>query len=220
MMKSVRFWLYFGCPYQTGAMKTKNTILSLLRRQNLTVNELADRLGVTRNAIIIPLKQLEADGLVEGKSRRGSGAGKPPTEFGAVAGTEDSDSGAYKPFLQKVINTLPSYLERHEIEKLMGEIGSSLAQEVKTDTSDSFEARLDAALQFLDGIGAGTSKEETETHITIRSYSCPLGRAVREDPCVCSAMERFFADVTGGDVREECKRDGRLLCQFIITPKD
>lgn len=220
MMKTVRFWLYFRCLYQTGTMKTKNTILSLLRRQDLTVNELADRLGVTRNAIIIPLKQLEADGLVEGKPRRASGAGKPPTEFGTVAGTEDSESGAYKPFLQKVISSLPNFLERHEIEELMREIGTQLAQEVKTDASDSFEARLGAALQFLDNIGADTFKEETETHTTIRSYSCPLGRAVREDPCVCSAMERFFADVTGGNVREECKRDGRLLCQFVITPKD
>lgn len=200
-------------------MTTKSTILDHLRRQDLTVNELAKSLGVTRNAIIIPLKQLEADGLVEGKPRRSSGAGKPPTAYSAVAGTEDSESGAYQPFLQKVIGALPGYLERHEIEKLMGEIGSLLAQEVKTDATDSFEVRLGAALEFLDGIGAGTSKEDEDTHTTIRSYSCPLGRAVREDPCVCSAMERFFADVTGGDVREECKRDGRLLCQFIITPK-
>lgn len=184
------------------------------------MNELTERLGLTRNAIIIPLKQLEADGLVQGQARRGKTAGKPATEYSGVPGTEDSESVAYKPFLQKMMGALPNYLAHNEIEALMGEIGTMLAQEVKTDVSDNFDARLTAALKFLDNVGAGTSKVEGDSHTTIHSYSCPLGKAVREDPCVCSAMERFFAEATGGSVREECKRDGRLLCTFIITPTD
>ena len=82
-------------------VKTKKTILDLLRRQNLTVNELTERLGVTRNAIIIPLKQLEADGLVQGQTRRGKPAGKAATEYCGVPGTEDRASVGHKPSLQR-----------------------------------------------------------------------------------------------------------------------
>ena len=45
-------------------MTTKDEILRLLNREALTVQELAARLNVTRNAIVQPLRQHEAAGLV------------------------------------------------------------------------------------------------------------------------------------------------------------
>jgi len=50
----------------------------------------------------------------------------------------------------------------------------------------------------------------------VRNYSCPLGSAVRDQPCVCRALAAFFSEATGRPAAEQCLRDGRLICQYFI----
>ena len=200
-------------------MTTKNSILSAVRREPFTVTELVKQLDVTRNAVILPVKQLEADGLIRGRERRGKTAGKPPIEYYAVPGTEDSESQAYRPFLVSLLDTLPSYLDRGTIDSLMNEIGTHMAREANVDSAGSFEDRLAQALGFLDDLGAGTESVSSGTDVTVRSFSCPLGRITRDEPCVCAAMAQFFNETTGGKTTEECQRADQLVCQFRIAPK-
>lgn len=57
---------------------SKDQILGLLLRGSMTVAELGQRLGVTRNAVNVQLKQLEAEGLVRRVAPSGArGVGKP-----------------------------------------------------------------------------------------------------------------------------------------------
>ncbi len=76
--------------------------------------------------------------------------------------------------------------------------------------------RLQAATSFLDKLGAGTGVEKTEAGSILRSFSCPLGRAVRQEPCVCRVVESFLSDVTGVKVSEKCSRAEELRCKFLI----
>lgn len=197
-------------------MSTKDEILSLLRRDALTVTELSARLDVTRNAVIVPLRQLEADGLVEGSERRARRVGKPAVEYAAVAGREDVASRAYPPFAELLLQALPEQLSREQIQHLMLQVGQKMAGHLDLEERQAFSDRLKAATDFADSVGAETVVETTEEGAVVRSYSCPLGRAVRQEPCVCSVMEAFFAKVTGAEVDEQCERGDKLLCKFVI----
>jgi predicted ArsR family transcriptional regulator len=198
-------------------MNTKQAILKFLRRDAATINELAERLGMTRNAIIVPIRQLEAEATIYSRERRGSGAGKPPLEYHVQTGLEDINSQAYKPFMQSMIKSLPDHLSKETIKLIMHKIGNDLAEQVPVDEKASLADRLAAATDFLDDVGAETTTEYTDTGAVIRSYSCPLGGIVRQESCSCHAVERFFANVTGADVQEECARGESLICKFIVT---
>lgn len=203
-------------------MSTRDDILSMLRRDALTVTELAERLDVTRNAVIVPLRRLEAEGLIWGVERRDKRVGKPATEYAAVAGREDVASRAYPPFAELLLQTLPDLLSRDQIGDVMQQVGEKMAVDLRAAGSGreglaSFPERLQAATDFADSVGADTVVETTDGGAVVRSYSCPLGRAVRAEPCVCAVIAAFFADVTGAQVDEQCDRGEKLFCKFVIT---
>lgn len=198
-------------------MTTKDAVLRLVRREALTANELADRLGVTRNAVVVPLKQLESEQLIVPGERRKSGVGKPPIEYVSAPGTEDAASTAYRPFLKTLLDLLTRRLGTEQTDHLLKDVGRAMAAEVNVPEPASFADRLNAARTFLDGVGADVEEETDGTDTVIRSYTCPLGRIVRDEPCACTAIESFLSDVTQADVQECCKRDERLICQFRIS---
>lgn len=198
-------------------MSTRHKILTLLRREAMTVPELSRRLGVTRNAVIVPLRQLEADGLVEGVELREKRVGKPAVQYTAVAGREDEVSQAYPSFTELMMQALPEHLSREQIGELMQQVGRQMASEVEVDRGSDFAERLSAATRFVDGLGAETVVETTGNGAIVRSFSCPLGRAVRREPCVCSMIAAFLSEVTGVDVDEQCDRSEKLFCKFVIA---
>ncbi len=199
-------------------MSTKDDMLSMLRREALTVTEMAQRLDVTRNAVIVPLRRLEAEGLVAGVERRDKRVGKPAIEYAAVSGREDVASRAYPPFAEGLLRQLPGVLSREQLSGVLVQVGRQMATEVVVDDEARFAERLEAATDFVDRVGADTVVERMDRGVVIRSFSCPLGRAVRAEPCVCSVMAAFFADVTGARVDEQCDRGEKLVCQFAIHP--
>lgn len=197
-------------------MATRDDILTLLRRETLTINELAQRLDLARNAIVLPIQQLEADGVVVGSTRREKRAGKPALEYRLAQGTEDVASTAYPPFAELLMDSLPQHLTRRQIADLMENVGQKMAAKLDTRNAGDFSERLKAATDFVDELGAATLVERSETGAVVRSFSCPLGRAVRREPCVCEAVAAFFATVTGANVEQRCKHADRLECRFLI----
>jgi len=198
-------------------MSTKSEILTLVRRQPLTINELTQHLGMTRNAVVLPLRQLESAGLIRCEERRTTTAGKPPLQYAAVPGTEDSESRAYKPFAEAMMQVLPDHLSGQDMRAVMSEVGRTLAMQVETPPDADLHNRVQAAIGFLNDVGAEIVEEKTSKGVTIQSYSCPLAQLTRKEACTCAAVCSFFSHVTGGKVREKCRRDDRLICEFSIS---
>lgn len=182
----------------------------------MTASELAKRLGVTRTAVVVPLKQLESEGIVEGAERKTGGVGKPALEYLVCAGREDHASRAYPPFVEILIATASEHLPPGDVERLMLATGENMARAVPAQTEDSFDQRVGAARAFLDDLGADTLLDEHEDGLMLRSFSCPLGRAVRKEGCVCLVVKAFLEGVTGAAVSEQCSREERLRCKFVL----
>ena len=182
----------------------------------MTASELAERLAVTRNAVVVPLRQLEAEGLVVGEERKTGRVGKPAVQYRVSPGQEDLASKAYPPFVEALLETAGEVISRKDMERLMTAVGRRLAEKVDIDPDWNAAKRLEVATEFLDRLGAETSLESGDECAVLRSYSCPLARAVRKEACVCSVVKAFLEDVTGSDVAEECSRKERLRCKFRI----
>src|ERR671920_2177582 len=105
---------------------TRGRVIGLLRGKSGTVNELAEKLELTDNAVRAHLLSLERDGLVR-QSGVQRGARKPHFAYELTAEAERLFPKAYDALLNQLITALKGRLPPDAIEDVLREVGRSLA---------------------------------------------------------------------------------------------
>jgi predicted ArsR family transcriptional regulator len=197
---------------------TRGQIVTLLRRSNRTVEDLARALDLTDNGVRAHLAVLERDGIVRqrGSVRRSSGGGKPAYVYELTQEGEDLFPKAYEPTLRRLLDVLGERLGPEESEALLRLVGRRLAGEHST-RADGSHARLETAVEVLNELGGLAELEERDGTVIIRGYSCPLAGVTPEHPEVCRMAEALVAEVAGVSVHEHCDRGERPRCCFEMA---
>ncbi|HEX2093497.1 MAG TPA: ArsR family transcriptional regulator [Longimicrobiaceae bacterium] len=204
-----------GTPWiQRLLASTRGQIVALLRRSSLTVNEMADSLQLTDNAVRSHLAALERDGLVRQQSVR-RGVGKPAYVYSLTPEADTLLPKAYAPVLGLLLRALQQRMGRDEVRELLRQVGEEAARG-RTAASEDARARLDAAYGVLGEMGGVADVEEADGVITIRGYSCPLAAVVPEHPEACGLIEALLSAMVGAPVREQCDKGERPRCCFEI----
>jgi predicted ArsR family transcriptional regulator len=196
---------------------TRGQIVALLRRGDRTVEELADALGLTDNAVRAHLATLERDELVaSGGVRRGAGAGKPATVYRLHPEADALFSRAYAPVLRAMLDSIAERMSEEEAEELMRDVGRRLAAQLRREVSGDLHTRVHAAARLLTALGGEAYVEKGETTLQLRGHGCPLSAAVTARAEVCRAVEALLSEVIGVEVREHCNRGDRPRCCFHV----
>lgn len=194
---------------------TRGRIIGLLRRSSRTVNELAQELELTDNAVRSHLAALERDGLIEQQHARPSGVGKPAFVYRLTPEADTLLPKAYAPVLGELLSALAERMEPNELEELLREVGRR-ASAGRKGTGDDVRMRVDAAYGVLGEMGGVADVEESEDAVFIRGYSCPLAALVPDHPEVCKLAEALLSEIVGVPVREQCEKGERPRCCFEI----
>ena len=197
---------------------TRGQIVTLLRRSNRTVEDLARALGLTDNGVRAHLAVLERDGIVRqrGSVRRSRGGGKPAYVYELTQEGEDLFPKAYEPTLRRLLDVLSDQLGPEESEALLRVVGRRLAEEHST-RADGTHARFESAVEVLNELGGLAELEERDGRLLIRGYSCPLAGVTPDHPEVCRMAETLIAELAGVSVDEQCDRGERPRCCFEIA---
>ena len=197
---------------------TRGRVVTLLRRSEHTVEELARALGLTDNGVRAHLAVLERDGIVRqrGLVRRSSGGGKPAYVYELTQEAEDLFPKAYEPVLGRLLDVLSEQLEPEESEALARSVGRRLAGEHHVRANNA-RARLEAAVQTFNELGGLAELEERDGALVIRGYSCPLAGVSLEHPEVCRMAETLISELAGVPVYEHCDRGERPRCCFEVA---
>jgi predicted ArsR family transcriptional regulator len=194
---------------------TRGQIVTLLRRSNRTVEDLARAVDLTDNGVRAHLAVLERDGIVRQRgSVRRSGGGKPAFVYELTKEGEDLFPKAYEPTLRRLLDILTDQLGPEESEELLRSVGRRLAEEHSTRADG---ARLETAVEVLNELGGLAELEERDGVVVIRGYSCPLPGVTPDHPEVCRMAEAMIAEVAGVTVHERCDRGERPRCCFEIA---
>lgn len=200
---------------------TRGRIVTLLRGKNGTVNELAEKLGMTDNAVRAHLATLERDGLVrQGGVQRGHR--KPHFAYELTPEAEHLFPKSYDAILNALLSVLKERLAPDDLADVLREVGRKAAAGKMTIPAhgSDLSVKAEKAVEVLEALGGAPRLEREEDKIIIRSASCPFGAAVEAHPEVCCAAETLVAQITGGRVRERCnKKDVPPRCLFEITEK-
>lgn len=197
---------------------TRNRVIALLRREQRTVEELAEALGLTDNAVRAHLAALLREKVVQAAGVRRDGAvGKPATLYGIAADSSAIFSTAYSPVLGALLAELRVRMTPRQIESLLRRTGARVASALPARAT--FDERVRASATFLTGLGADAELVQTGEGYEIRGHGCVLATAVAECPATCKVLEQLLRDVSGGTVKECCDRAGTLPnCRFTILP--
>jgi predicted ArsR family transcriptional regulator len=196
---------------------TRGQIVALLRRGPRTVEELAQPLGLTDNAVRAHLATLERDGLVTPVGvRRGGGAGKPATLYELHPEAEPLFSRAYAPVLRAMLDVIAERMPEADGEVLMRDVGRRLGAQLGRDVTGDLHARVHAAATLLGALGGEAYVEKGDDTLQLRGYGCPLSAAVTPRAEVCRAVEALLSEVIGATVTEHCDRGARPRCCFQI----
>jgi predicted ArsR family transcriptional regulator len=190
---------------------TRGRIVALLRRRTSTVDELAESLGLTDNAVRAHLATLERDGLVERKGVR-RGPSKPAYSYDLTGESQQLFSRAYAPVLDALLAELLKRDGREAVDALLRIVGKRLAQ--AEIPAGNIEERLAQGAQLLNELGGLAEPEIDGATLCIRGYSCPLASVSARYPAVCLAAASLLTDVVGVPLHEQCERGERPRCFF------
>jgi predicted ArsR family transcriptional regulator len=180
------------------------------------VEELAQALGVTDNAVRAQLAALERDGLVRQSGIR-RGGGKPSYMYSLTPEFEPVLSRAYLPLLIRLLSELGRRMPEDQLTEILREVGRRWAAEFPPSAGDP-QSQLKTASGLLNQLGGVTEVESQEGSLAIQGYSCPLAVLVRDNPGVCRSIEALLSQLTGMELRECCDRSReRVRCCFKVS---
>ena len=196
---------------------TRVRVIALLRRSDLTVNELAGELGLTDNAVRSHLGALERDGLVEQHGVR-CGFGKPAHVYGLAAEGWAMFPKAQRMLLAAFLDAARARLTARQLGLLVREAGRRCAATAGRAAGAS-RVRLEAALTAIRDLGGHPEVERKNSRLVIRSAGCPYGDMPAEHPEICDLAASMIGEITGASVAVRCRRTPRPSCRFELTPK-
>lgn len=194
----------------------RGQILSALCGQRLTAIELATRFATSSNAMRMHLNGLREGGLVryESESR---GVGKPTHVYELTPAGQYFVSRAYVPALTQVIEAARARVPAL-VDDILRDAGRGVASAHKdASAGGSLNQRAKRCVAILRTLGGRAKVVESPGTLTIRSECCPLAAVVADQPSACKLFEGLAREITGHEVREQCERDDRPHCQFVIT---
>lgn len=196
---------------------TRLRILERLRRRESSVQDVADEVGVTPNAVRGHLSALERDGLVRASGVRRDTGGKPATLYDLAPEGDELFPKGYVAVFVRLLQALDDEMGAEGVEVLLERVGAQVAH----PATGPAQERVEAAAALLRGLGGDVEILRDEDAWTIRGFACPLSAVVREEPRVCRLAEAMVRAQTGGEVIETCDRSDRPRCCFVVRfPSD
>jgi predicted ArsR family transcriptional regulator len=193
---------------------TRGRLVLLLRESAKTVNELAEGLGITDNAVRAHVLSLERDQLV----RSGGtvpGTRKPHAVYELTATARNHFPRPYGSILKRLLFVLKDRLSLRDVTNDLRETGRTLAKDVAIAPDGD---RLASCVATLQELGGAARIVDDEGKLSIQSEACPFGDMVADHPEICQLAESMIEEIVEQPVREVCDRTGRPRCHFIIGP--
>jgi predicted ArsR family transcriptional regulator len=191
-------------------------VLLLLQPGRRTVNELAEAVELTDNAVRAHLTALERDGLVRQTGTR-PGRRKPNVTYALTPKAEQLFTKVYGLVLRHLLDVLKESISSMKLDEIVRTIGHRLAPSYRPAVpAEQLQQRVEQAISVLRQLGGFCKSEERDGKTTLRCFECPLGLVATGHPEACRLVETLLADVLGLPVHERCQTDPVPQCCFEI----
>ena len=190
----------------------------LKRAQPLTAKELADKLGVSANAIRHHLKELEAAAfIVYGREQRGIGA--PTFAYRLSPAGEALFPRAYEATLNELLDRMAEKSGRGAAVDLLADHYHELTRRVLAQLDGrSASERVALVARLMSEQGYMAEWQEAAGAFRLAEHNCAIRAVAERFPEVCAAEQQFLRDVLGAAVERRTHiTSGCNACEYAIT---
>lgn len=206
-----------GAP--AGYRGTRGEILTALKKaQPLTAKQLADRFGVTPNALRRHLKELEAEGVVR-YEREIHGVGGPEFAFSLTDAGEALFPRAYEKALAEVLDLVREQQGDEGLVQLFQRRWDDIARVARPELERlPVEQRATRLAELLTSLGYMAEARSVAGALPVLTeHNCAIRLIAERFPEVCAAEERFIADLLGAPVTRQAHiAKGANCCEYCI----
>jgi DeoR family suf operon transcriptional repressor len=193
-------------------------LLELKKAQPLTVQELAERHGVTPNAVRRHLKELEVAQLIDhDREQRGQGA---PTFMYRLSERGDAlFPNRYEAELTAALEFLEKSAGRDAVRRFFEQRFRRQADEILARLGDApFERRVSAVVEFLRLEGFMPNLSVDAGNVRLAEHNCAMHAVAQRFPEVCDTELQFLTELLGPGVhRDRHIASGCNACEYAIT---
>lgn len=194
---------------------TRGKIVVLLRGSKRTVNDLADALNLTDNAVRAHLIMLERDRLVEPGGTL-KGFRKPHFVYRLTDEARHLFPKSYDSLLNRLLDVLKQRMPAALLGSILEDVGRNIGKPRLPSPEDPIKDRLKNALDALEELGGAAVVVNENNKVQIESDSCPFADAVVEHPEICKIAESMIHEIVGMPVKEICDRSSVPRCRFAL----
>ncbi len=200
---------------------SRSAIIDLLKANGaMSVEQLAESLGVSKVCVRRHLGVLESDGLIGYEQERHE-RGRPRYLYRLTEKARCLFPQRYDELAREVM----SQIERQFGEAALAQVLRARADEwIAQLTAEleglSFEDRVRTLVRMITARGyLAESRRQKDGSYRLRKRHCPTEKVAVSYPQLCDEEVRVYREVMGGTVTRECRiADGHRVCEFRIEP--
>ncbi|MCC6317016.1 MAG: helix-turn-helix domain-containing protein [Gemmatimonadaceae bacterium] len=201
-----------------GFKGPKADVLAALKQaQPLTAGELAERFGLTANALRRHLKDLEADGLVA-YQRENRGVGQPVFAYRLTPAAHRLFPNSHDEALSTALALIRSRIGSDAVVEVFRSRWAAIAERARPELDGlPLAERARRLAEILSSLGYMAEAGGDDGSI-LRERHCTIRAVVDQFPEVCIAEEQFIQDVLGAEVRRHAHiAKGANCCEYCIA---
>jgi predicted ArsR family transcriptional regulator len=190
-------------------------VLGQLRDGPKTIDEIADALRLTPNAVRNQLRKLVASNLAEASGKK-RGVSKPSVLYSITVDGEIQFSTLYLPVLSQFLRVAASECTGKQLGTLMSETGRLLGTRYPKP-SGSTRKRAKAAAALIGQFGGVPIVHSQNGTVIVRSAGCPLSVLTSEHPAACRILQSLIHEFVDRPTKICCVHGRDPRCCFEIT---
>lgn len=204
-----------------AAMKsTKDRILqTLLRKPKITINEIAEAVGINAISVRHHLSNLEKEGLIAAEEER-HGVGRPRLVYSLTEDGMERFPTKYLRLTTRLLAQMKETLPGPAVAKLFSQVAEEMANEYAEQMKGmSMEARLDFVKDMLAQEGFTVEWEKSGKEYRIHEISCPYYQIGVAHPEVCTVDQTLISKMLALPVNKvQCILNGGAHCTYVVQP--
>jgi len=199
---------------------TKDKILqTLLRKPRITINDIAEAVGINPISVRHHLTNLQMEGLIAADEER-HGVGRPRLVYSLTEDGMERFPTKYLRLTTRLLTQMKESMPAPMVANLFNQIAEDLANEYTSQIKDmSMEERLEFVKEMLAQEGFTVEWEKKGSDYQIHEISCPYYQIGVAHPEVCTVDQTLISKMLALPANKvQCILDGGAHCTYVVHP--
>lgn len=184
--------------------------------QGLTLDQLADLLEISRNAVNQHVSGLEKLDCIESRMLPSAG-GRPSRAYTLTDTGMAMFPKQYALFSTMLLKAISENIKGDALEKLFASIGRDLAQPFKERVNNS-DDKAEEVTKIMEELGYEARQSSINTSLEIIAKNCVFHDLAVENEAVCELDRALISSLLDTNIeQQECMVKGGDSCRFCIS---